>query len=294
MDNKNKTLLIVILVLVALVVIILLITLIPKAGQQKPVCGNGKCELGEDPVSCPQDCKTGGLVCGDGKCEGAEADNTTQWYCPQDCKPIKCGNNICESDETWQTCNQDCCAPENAGANKELSCCQGLKLVDTCYGPMLMPCPGMHFYCTKCGNGICAEHETQWNCPEDCKSPANITRGVEGFVTLTQGDCMPPITSKCNKTFISTKVNVYNAVKENEMSGVYFKIIRTPVATTTSDSNGYYRLELSNGLYSVMVIDPLNSTVGDYCNSRTSGYACLINVTNKVIRLDIDVDHATH
>jgi len=297
MDKKNRTILIVVLILVILVALLLVIFLISESAKKLPgaVCGNDKCELGETPTNCPQDCIVGGLVCGDGICQGAEADNTTQWYCPQDCKTDKCGNGKCDSGETWINCNEDCCAPENAGSNKQVVCCSGLKIVDICEGPFLMPCPGIHYYCTNCGNGICGEHETQWNCAEDCKETVNITKGARGFVTLTKGDCMPPADpSRCTKTFLRTTVNIYPAVKQSNMNGNYYRSMLEPIATTTSDGNGYYRIELDKGSYSVMVVDPDNSSAGDYCNSLANGYACLINVTDSLVKFNIDIDHATH
>lgn len=204
-----------------------------------------------------------------------------------------CGDGRCDSLETWQNCNEDCCAPENAGSNKTLICCSGLKTIDICEGPFLMPCPGIHFYCKRCGDGICGENETQWNCAEDCNITANVTQGAYGFVTLIQGDCMPPIGPSCNKSFLKTRVKVYAPIKENEMTGNYFIIIKTPIAVIASDKYGYYYFGLPNGAYSIMAEDPLNANK-DYCNSFGNGYACFVNVSKNLVKFNIDIDHATH
>jgi len=56
---------------------------VKKEDPEGTVCGNEKCELGEDCSTCPEDCgKCGsGRYCGDGKCNGAETCRT----CPKDC-----------------------------------------------------------------------------------------------------------------------------------------------------------------------------------------------------------------
>ena len=65
------------------------------------VCGNGACEVGEDPMSCPQDCTS--TACGDGVCEAGEAADT----CPNDCDSTVCvdGATRCSSG-SLQRCNQ--------------------------------------------------------------------------------------------------------------------------------------------------------------------------------------------
>jgi len=68
-----------------------------------PICGNGTCENGEQPLTCPLDCKT---VCGDGKCELPE----TKFTCAKDCKPVfpACGDGTCAAGESAKTCAFDC------------------------------------------------------------------------------------------------------------------------------------------------------------------------------------------
>lgn len=51
----------------------------PCGGTSK--CGNGTCDAGESPSTCPSDCKTTSPVCGNGKCESGE----TKTNCPMDC-----------------------------------------------------------------------------------------------------------------------------------------------------------------------------------------------------------------
>lgn len=53
-----------------------------------PICGDGVCEVGETPDDCAADCDDGGPVCGDGTCDEGEA-------CAADCDP--CGGAPCPS-----------------------------------------------------------------------------------------------------------------------------------------------------------------------------------------------------
>ncbi|HIA02450.1 MAG TPA: hypothetical protein EYN66_11145 [Myxococcales bacterium] len=111
----------------------------------KPVCGNGKCEMGENPDNCPKDC--GDVppkpACGNGKCEmGENPDN-----CPKDCGDVPpkpaCGNEKCEMDENFDNCPEDCavgppnnsCAGQCGEWNDQWSCnCddQCMEFTDCC------------------------------------------------------------------------------------------------------------------------------------------------------------------
>ncbi|MBL4695111.1 hypothetical protein JKY72_07140, partial [Candidatus Gracilibacteria bacterium] len=108
-----------------------------------PECGNGDCEPGETPGTCPADCETEAVCgdtvcepakgenlvtceddcyeCGDGTCSTADEDYTN---CPEDCeKPVKCGDEVCEPDkgETKENCGEDCddCGDGTCGTSED-------------------------------------------------------------------------------------------------------------------------------------------------------------------------------
>ncbi len=154
----------------------------------KAKCGNGKCEAGEDPTTCPKDCGScanacnnkecgkvvgcpnvcggcgagkkcennlctvGQPFCGDGSCDGTE--NATN--CSKDCKTGTtqvCGNGKCETGETNAKCPQDC--PKTTCGNGK---CETGETPTSC----AQDCPK-----TSCGDGKCEGNEKA-TCPSDC------------------------------------------------------------------------------------------------------------------------------
>ncbi|NOK03639.1 MULTISPECIES: hypothetical protein [Myxococcus] len=110
-------------------------------------CGNGGCGLWENEATCPADCQ-----CGDGICSGDESVDR----CPMDCGcPAQCGNGVCNNNETPSTCPADCGTLCGDGV------CNGGEDAYTCY----LDCGSF------CGDGICGLGEDRWSCPSDCGRP---------------------------------------------------------------------------------------------------------------------------
>lgn len=121
------------------------------------ICGNEKCEPGENPENCKEDCCG---YCGDGKCIGyaCQEDNmSSKYYCPKqnggDCGNV-CGNGVCDKGEStcncaldckWQKCGDGICTPDDGGP---------------------LSCPSD--CASKCGDCICASGEDYISCPNDC------------------------------------------------------------------------------------------------------------------------------
>ena len=83
----------------------------PQDCTTETACGDGMCDVGENPENCPQDCDA---VCGNNECEPGE----DPMICPQDCAAqTACGNGVCEARESIDSCPADCtvrvCNPDS-------------------------------------------------------------------------------------------------------------------------------------------------------------------------------------
>lgn len=109
--------------------------------------------------------------CGDSLCNGDE----TPYNCPQDCGEPKpaCGDGTCNGAETRNNCPQDCGQPDPWCGDYR---CNGDETPETC--PNDCKATG-----AICGNGTCEEGETPEQCPGDCP--------VAGFWAPcdSEGDC---------------------------------------------------------------------------------------------------------
>ncbi|MEC8735115.1 MAG: hypothetical protein VXX86_09080 [Planctomycetota bacterium] len=143
-------------------------------------CGDGLCDGGEDPESCPDDCTD--VVCGDGVCSELEDPTSCPADCPvcpagsvQDCDGSDdcalegwIGDAICDGhDQMWGF--DLCCYDSDGGDCNSVECpgtalcgdglCTGGESVDTCSED-----------CASCGDGLCSVGEDAGNCPADCAS----------------------------------------------------------------------------------------------------------------------------
>lgn len=143
-----------------------------SGGGGGAVCGNGKCEAGENPQSCPKDCAQTGPVCGNGQCEPGEGPQN----CPADCKPQP------------GSCKDNCGG--NGGGNGGGCWCdqQCLEFGDCC--------PDFKTYCSDlipvCGDGKCQNGENAQSCPQDCKPVCGNQICEKGEQQSCAKDCGPP------------------------------------------------------------------------------------------------------
>jgi len=98
------------------------------------VCGNGSCEAGEDPCTCPGDCglpaafEQPGVTCNDGldnDCDGTTDCNDIN--CPTDpaCLTPACGDGTCNPGEDCNSCPADCASKLNGKASGQYCCGNG-------------------------------------------------------------------------------------------------------------------------------------------------------------------------
>ena len=149
---------------------------VTKKGATGPVCGNGKCEGGENCSNCSQDC---GGCCGNGQCDNGE--NCAS--CSKDCGNC-CGNGKCDNGENCASCDKDCggcCGNGQCDNGENCSTCD--KDCGKC-----------------CGNGKCDYGETCSSCKADCICPpvgaidgATCT-SVRGWMSDPDTDAAIPVT----------------------------------------------------------------------------------------------------
>jgi len=161
-------------------------------------CGNGICGKGENYCNCPNDCqkcinegvnmryyKDSKILESDLKCcpgigQIKPWHPNLEQYDNSGLKIIghctsKCGNGICDKNESTYNCPQDCtdCLEEGEYQkfDNTLLCCNGLNETRPKDSVYLESGNSISKLCTaKCGNNICDQKtEDQTNCPEDCK-----------------------------------------------------------------------------------------------------------------------------
>lgn len=151
-------------------------------------CGNDLCEEGEDCMSCPEDCISGGGdgFCGNGVCEPSQGENCLS--CPADCRgkqvgasklhyccgggdgsnPVGCEDPRCS--EEGFLCSDSSPDPYCCGD----SVCSGSEDYMNCS----LDCPVPY-----CGDGSCNTDEDQCNCSTDCGNPplyeTNCTNSID-------------------------------------------------------------------------------------------------------------------
>ncbi|WP_342645637.1 hypothetical protein [Mucilaginibacter sp. CSA2-8R] len=107
---------------------------------------------------------------------------------------------------------------------------------------------------------------------EQCDMPAiyrlnttkvNITNGVWGTVSITQGDCMPTFGGKssCSTCAIQREVRIYEYTKNtdavrNKTGGPFYDSFKTKlIQSVQTDNKGFYQATLPDGVYSIIIVE---------------------------------------
>ena len=118
--------------------------------------------------------------------------------------------------------------------------------------------------------------------------------GVFGQTSLITGNCMPgPLAKKssCSTSLVSRNIYVRELTSiDDSITYTYFQSADEPIASTVSDEQGLFSLDLESGTYSIFVEDDGK----EYCNSfNVDGIACLIEVKEDVkTDFNISIDKA--
>jgi len=193
-------------------------------------CGNGKCDEGENCLSCAVDCisgTSGGFECGNGVCE----DGETCYTCPEDCmssgqmtndeegsfccyggknhpkidNAVSCNDFRCSSSEitcdskesplVTYCCGDGTCSGEESSLSCEIDNCVelcGNGVCDEAEGENAETCSSD---CTCNLDGICESWETIHSCPLDCTCG---NRQCEYDLGETVANCMSDCACNAN------------------------------------------------------------------------------------------------
>ena len=131
------------------------------------------------------------------------------------------------------------------------------------------------------------------------KNKVGIPQGLWGTLVKTEGNCFPDERPICKQFPVKREIVVYEYATWNETTqssiGIAFftKVSTKLIATTTSDKEGFFQLELSPGKYSVFVKEK-NLLYA----SRFDGYGGISPViveASKVSEINLDMNYdATH
>ena len=110
-QGMNKKILYILLIVAVVSMVSLVVVLMTKTPSKPALCGDNKCEAGENCFDCAVDCK----------CQSGEYCSEGSKKCV---KPV-CGNGKCEIFENNLNCCEDCsCIGELETCNKETHACE--------------------------------------------------------------------------------------------------------------------------------------------------------------------------
>ena len=138
---------------------------------------------------CNKNKKCEKIRCGDGICNGEE----TCCLCPQDCGfCMDCGDGVCSPEENCSSCSIDC------------------------------------GFCPKCGDGVCSPEETRKTCPVDCGPEVVCGDGKCGY-----GENYSSCSPDCKKCKAKIKIGL-DKIQEYIPPG-YSKTIEVPLSIEAED-----------------------------------------------------------
>jgi hypothetical protein len=126
-----------------------------------------------------------------------------------------------------------------------------------------------------------------------------ITAGIWGTVTLAEGDCMPVVTEDgqqedqgaCRQMHEARTVYILEPVKDSEIEMTHLKTEGRIIRQVQAGRDGFYEVELPDGVYSVFVDDDGQK----YCNyfGGQKNDICPVKVKGAPEKFDITIDRAT-
>ena len=132
-----------------------------------------------------------------------------------------------------------------------------------------------------------------------CKKEPSITQGVYGTVIERYGDWMPGSTADHGDRPVACDVYVYEYTMLSDFDGVYSVHIpldampKPLVAKTTSNSKGFYEINLAPGTYSILLLDDGKLEAGSGWDAYGGISPITINSNEKLER-QLVLEHAVY
>ncbi len=127
--------------------------------------------------------------------------------------------------------------------------------------------------------------------PPDTRSQVTIDQDAWGNIWFWEGDFMPPgwgTITPVSRTVYAYELTSYDQVKQVPYSAFFRDIRSQLVATTTSNSTGFFQMELPPGRYSFFVREGSQF----YANGGDGKYIMPATVeTNSAAKVQIDINY---
>ncbi len=202
-----------------------------------------------------------------------------------------CGDSICESGENYFNCPKDCkeinsglkgivqlyegnCMPPAGSSCKQTNISTKVKIYSLLTKEEIQDkyYYGDEGWYKKC-SGALVKNMSCNSCEAKCDAIGSKSEGWYAFCTGKDKQLI----------MFDSCANVQCTL---ECKGLK----KEPIATI--ESNPFYEIGLPNGMYSVLVEDPLQGN-SDYCNVFDDKYACPVTINNNFVEFNIMINHAS-
>lgn len=130
------------------------------------------------------------------------------------------------------------------------------------------------------------------------KDKVTITTGIYGTLTVTEGNCMPMggggKNNSCIKYPVRRKIRVYEYTQQKDVEGwapFFKKVNRRLIATSFTDDEGFFQLQLPPSQYSIFIEEK-----GNLYASGDDGTGGInpVTVSSGVEEINLNLSYAVH
>ena len=145
-----------------------------------------------------------------------------------------------------------------------------------------------------------AENDQNWTnntaeLYEHNKNKITITEGIWGTLVKTEGNCFPPVRPTCKQFPVKQEIVVYEyttwdeTIQTNTRLSFFDKVNTKLIATTTSDREGFFQLELKPGKYSIFVKEKQILWANSF--DGFGGISPVTVETSKISEINLDMNY---